>query len=236
MSRVLAVVALVAALVLTAQAEWTLAMAVGWSVYVAWAAPVTLDAYVVAAFRAGRDRGWALALMSAAVFAAHAAPVAFPGGFPWWLAGACSVVPPIVAWRVHELWLGDRPEPAAEAVAVSAPQPVLLPVEPVAVPEPASPPVAVTANPTATATAKPPKKATAKKTANGGPTANATANRDGSPAQKVAWLVAEMSGGRSSKELRLESGWSDRTWDRHLKAANDALAELAASDEREAVG
>ena len=108
LARFLPWLSLAAALALTAQAEWTLALAVGWHRWVAWCAPLALDAYVVAAFRAGKDRAYALSLMAAAVFAAHAVPVAFPAGLPWWIAGVCSVIPPVVAWRVHEIELLGR--------------------------------------------------------------------------------------------------------------------------------
>jgi hypothetical protein len=101
--RLLTAVSIVSALVLTAQAEWTLAGAVGWDVHVAWAWPAALDTYVLAAFRAGRDRAWALALMATSVASAHAVAVAFPAGLPWQIAGAVSTIPPLVAWRVHEL-------------------------------------------------------------------------------------------------------------------------------------
>jgi hypothetical protein len=113
--RMLPLVALAAAFMLTAQAEWTLAIAVGWHPWVAWVAPAAVDTYVLAAFRAGRDRSWALGLLAAAVFAAHAAPVAYPDGLPWWVAGVCSVVPVAVPWRIHELARSARPTRPARA-------------------------------------------------------------------------------------------------------------------------
>lgn len=105
-SRWLTALSVMAALVLTAQAEWTLAQAVGWTIHVAWAWPLSLDAYVLAALRAGRDRGWALGLMSVSVCGSHALPVLWTTAVPWWVAGGLSVVPPLVAWRVHELMRG----------------------------------------------------------------------------------------------------------------------------------
>jgi hypothetical protein len=108
-ARTLTTVSVIAALVLTAEAEWTLAQAVGWSVWVAWAWPASLDTYVLASLRAGRDRGWALGLMSLSVSGAHALPILWPSLAPWWVAGGLSVIPPLVAWRVHELTRGHGP-------------------------------------------------------------------------------------------------------------------------------
>jgi len=130
-ARALTTVSVIAALVLTAEAEWTLAQAVGWSVWVAWAWPASLDTYVLASLRAGRDRGWALGLMSLSVSGAHALPILWPSLAPWWVAGGLSVIPPLVAWRVHELTRGSSvtpltPHDPMTPVARHPPAPVTL--------------------------------------------------------------------------------------------------------------
>jgi hypothetical protein len=127
--------ALVAALGLVAQSEWVLALAVGWPVYVAWLAPVALDAYVVHARIIGRDLGPAVVISAVSVFASHAvyaAPGAWTSGvvgqghLRWYFAALCSVVPLLVAWRVHHL---HQPRsvpaeaPTAPPVAPVAPKP-----------------------------------------------------------------------------------------------------------------
>jgi hypothetical protein len=133
-ARALTTISVVAALVLTAQAEWTLALAAGWHAHVAWAWPAALDAFVLAAFRAGRDRSWALSLMAVSVSAAHAVPIAYPAGLPWWLAGAVSVIPPLVAWRIHELGRGRAvARPARARRTAPAERPVPAPTRPAAV-------------------------------------------------------------------------------------------------------
>ncbi len=128
-------VALAAALALTAQAEWTLALAVGWHPYVAWCWPLAVDLYVLASFRAGRDRFWALALMGASVSGAHALPIAYAGGLPWLAAGLLSVVPVLVAWRVHEM-RSVRQVPAELGAPLEETAPTVQP-EPLADPAPA---------------------------------------------------------------------------------------------------
>jgi hypothetical protein len=99
--------ALVAALGLVAQSEWMLALAVGWPPYVAWLAPVALDAYVIHAVRIRRDLGPSVIISAVSVFASHAvyaARGAWDGDhLRWYFAALCSVVPLLVAWRVHHL-------------------------------------------------------------------------------------------------------------------------------------
>jgi hypothetical protein len=117
---------LVAALALVAQSEWALAIAVGWPAWIAWAAPLALDAYVLAAISANRDLGPSVIVSAASVLGSHAvyaAPGAWEGGvvhqgnhLVWQLAAACSVVPLLVTWRVHHLHL-----PAPALVGVAAP-------------------------------------------------------------------------------------------------------------------
>jgi hypothetical protein len=112
--------ALVAALGLVAQSEWMLALAVGWPVYVAWLAPVALDAYVIHAVRIRQDLGPAVIISAVSVFASHAvyaAPSAWDGDhLRWYFAALCSVVPLLVAWRVHHLHQ-DRSVPAEAPTA-----------------------------------------------------------------------------------------------------------------------
>src|SRR4051812_47067939 len=96
------VASLIAALALVAQSEWMLALAVGWPAYIAWAAPLALDAYVLAAIRSGADLGASVVVSAASVLGSHAVyatGAAWAGGTPgaghlvWQLAAACSVVP-----------------------------------------------------------------------------------------------------------------------------------------------
>ena len=76
-------------------------MIVGYPSAVAVAWPLAADSYALASPEAGRDRSWGLGLMCVSVSRAHAAPILWPSGAPWWAAGAFSVRPPLVAWRVH---------------------------------------------------------------------------------------------------------------------------------------
>jgi hypothetical protein len=128
---------LVAALALVAQSEWALAIAVGWPAWIAWAAPVALDAYVLAAITAHKDLGPSVVVSTASVFGSHAvyaAPTAWDGAvvnqggnhLVWQLAAACSVVPLLVTWRVHHLRLAER---VAEVITT------VLPVEAAAAPQ-----------------------------------------------------------------------------------------------------
>jgi hypothetical protein len=112
---------LLAALALVAQSEWALALAVGWPAWIAWAAPVALDAYILAAISAHRDLGPSVVVSAASVFGSHAvyaAPGAWDGGVAgtghlvWPMAAACSVVPLLVTWRVHHLHLPPAEQPA----------------------------------------------------------------------------------------------------------------------------
>lgn len=122
--------ALVAALGLVAQSEWMLALAVGWPVYVAWLAPVALDAYVIHAVRIRRDLGPSVIISAVSVFASHAvyaARGAWDGDhLRWYFAALCSVVPLLVAWRVHHLHQAPpkKPTEAPTAPPVATPAPV----------------------------------------------------------------------------------------------------------------
>jgi hypothetical protein len=131
--------ALVAALGLVAQSEWMLALAVGWPVYVAWLAPVALDAYVIHAVRIRRDLGPSVIISAVSVFASHAvyaARGAWDGDhLRWYFAALCSVVPLLVAWRVHHLH-----QPASVPVEAPTAPPVAPPAPkaPVQRPKPAA--------------------------------------------------------------------------------------------------
>jgi hypothetical protein len=135
--------ALVAALGLVAQSEWMLALAVGWPVYVAWLAPVALDAYVIHAVRIRQDLGPAVIISAVSVFASHAvyaAPSAWDGDhLRWYFAALCSVVPLLVAWRVHHLHQDDTGGSASRVAdgLASTPSYHSVPAEaPTAPPEP----------------------------------------------------------------------------------------------------
>ena len=143
--RVLVAVSLAAGMALVAQSEIQLALAVGWPVWLAWCAAVSLDGYVLAAVLARKDILPPVLVSAASVLASHgvyAAPTAWASGtvgqghLVWPLAAGCSVVPLLVTWRVHGLLERKRPPRSAERVKpqVSAPvtRPVDLPREPVA--------------------------------------------------------------------------------------------------------
>ncbi|MGW0626068.1 hypothetical protein [Streptomyces sp. NPDC002758] len=113
----LAWAALLAALVVTASAEYALARAAGFGQYTAGALPAALDIYAVRALRARRDVAAAVAAMIATNAASHLVaarllPVAWP------LVVAVSAIAPLVVWRVHRL---------AEHVEQAAPQAVEAP-------------------------------------------------------------------------------------------------------------
>lgn len=110
LKRALSPVALVAGMGLMAQSEWQLALAVGWPWYVAWLAPVALDAYVIGAALNRKDMGPAILVTAVSLAASHgvyATPWAWSSGvigeghLRWWLAIICSVVPLLVVWRLH---------------------------------------------------------------------------------------------------------------------------------------
>ncbi len=148
--RTLSPVALLAAMALVAQCEWALAVAVGWPMWIAWAAPVALDAYVISAVRTRRDMGPAVLVSAVSVLASHsvyAAPAAWSSGVAgeghliWPLAAACSVVPLLVAWRVHHIDQSRRSSssPVKRSVPVSQPsRPVSPATSPATVPAPLS--------------------------------------------------------------------------------------------------
>lgn len=106
LTRVLPWVSLVAAVVLTASGEYALYRACGFAPGVAWAGPVAVDAYVVAALRMRRDELTAIAVMAAANGTVHLLPHAGPDTRTRF---AVAVLAALVLWRVHRiLHLGVR--------------------------------------------------------------------------------------------------------------------------------
>jgi hypothetical protein len=104
--------ALVAAIVVTASAEYDLARACGFGAWVAAGVPAALDIYAVRALRAGRD---VLAVVAAMIAVNAAAHLVTAGLLPvsWPLITAVSAIAPLVLWRVHAL---RTPVPAVTAV------------------------------------------------------------------------------------------------------------------------
>lgn len=109
--RFLPALTLVAVLTITASAEFELARTVlDLPPYIAWALPVAVDSYVLAALRSGRDVVPALAVMAgslAASMGAHLASASNDGPLPGHVvapaATAIMTVLVAVAWRVHVL-------------------------------------------------------------------------------------------------------------------------------------
>ena len=111
--RFLPGVTLAAVVTVTSTSEWTLARTVlDLPPAVAWAVPVAIDSYVVAAMRTRRDVPAAIGVMAgalAAAMGAHLAAAARPHGQPLPVevtapaAAAIMSVLVIVAWRVHVL-------------------------------------------------------------------------------------------------------------------------------------
>ncbi|WP_331448014.1 hypothetical protein [Streptomyces xanthochromogenes] len=104
--------ALGAVLVVLASAEYDLARACGFGLYVAAGVPGALDIYAVRALRAGRDVAAVVVTLILVNAASHLVtagllPVSVP------LVVAVSAIAPLVLWRVHRLRL-DEPvsEPA----------------------------------------------------------------------------------------------------------------------------
>jgi hypothetical protein len=130
----LGALALLAALIATASAEYDLARAAGYGQWVAGCIPGALDIYALRAFSVKRDvSAVVVALISsnalAHLVASHLIPVSVP------LVVAVSAIAPLVLWRVKAL---SAPVAALEAVPVAAPAPAPeKPAErPVAIPAP----------------------------------------------------------------------------------------------------
>ncbi len=110
--RGLPAVTLVAVLTITASAEYELACTVlDLSPRIAWALPVAVDSYVLAALHSRKDVAPALAVMAGALAASMGAHLAvashpdrgLPGALTAPLATAIMTVLVVVAWRVHVL-------------------------------------------------------------------------------------------------------------------------------------
>lgn len=108
-SRVLAWLALLAAVVLTAAGEYALFVGCGFGRWVSAAGPVCLDAYAVAAIRARREVLPAVLLMVGSNATAHLLP---PDGPPVGVVVAVASLAPLVLWRTHSLL--DRAEGDAQ--------------------------------------------------------------------------------------------------------------------------
>jgi hypothetical protein len=122
--------ALVAALVVTASAEYALARSAGFGTYVAGGVPAALDIYAVRALRARRDVAAVVLAMVAVNAASHlVAAGLLPVSVP--LVVAVSSIAPLVLWRVHRLaeHIDQAPEPAADHFR-EAPELIEVPAEP----------------------------------------------------------------------------------------------------------
>lgn len=100
--------ALIAALVGTASAEYSLAVACGFAPWFAWCVPASLDLYVMRALRAGREVSAvviAMVVVNAASHLVSSGMVAMSPG----LVIAVSAIAPLVLWRVNALQ-ADPPE------------------------------------------------------------------------------------------------------------------------------
>lgn len=107
--------ALVAALVVTASAEYELARAAGFGTYVAAGVPAALDIYAVRALRARRDVAAVVLAMVAVNAASHlVAAGLLPVSVP--LVVAVSAIAPLVLWRVHRLAEHIEQVPAEQQV------------------------------------------------------------------------------------------------------------------------
>ncbi|WP_436785789.1 hypothetical protein [Yinghuangia sp. YIM S10712] len=100
MSRALAWLALLAAVVLTAAGEYALFVGCGFGRWVSAAGPVCLDAYAVAAIRARREVLPAVLLMVGSNATAHLLPAEGP---PVGVVVAVASLAPLVLWRTHSL-------------------------------------------------------------------------------------------------------------------------------------
>jgi hypothetical protein len=137
--RILRAVSLAAVLALAAQSEMQLALAVGWPIWLAWCAPVALDAYVLAADWARRSLVLPVLVSTVSVLASHAvyasdaawvsgkAPTGNPHHLVWQLAAVCSVVPLLVLLLSHTLLEHPAPAPAAQPVPTPVPTPLPAP-------------------------------------------------------------------------------------------------------------
>lgn len=228
-------VSLAAALALVAQSEWQLAVLVGWPVWIAWAAPLALDAYVLAAVTARRDLGWSVTVSTASVFASHGLHHQYPDAalLPWWVVAFASAVPLLVTWRVHHLPQEQScPKPSSvTATVASSPSSVTTGASTSAAasstPASSSRSPARGSHDTAARPATPsPTRATAASPARPGPALRAVAAESGpSPtrAEVRAKLIANGHPIPSQTEIARAYGVSKTTAARAWRDANEAL-------------
>jgi hypothetical protein len=127
--------AMLACIAVTAQGEWSLAVAAGFSPAVAAGLPIAVDCYALRALEARREILPPVALMIATNIAAHLVAGGVLTVTPWLIA-AVSAVAPVVLWRVKALRHKAEPPP------VPAPAPPTE-VPPAPAPLPSAPPPAV---------------------------------------------------------------------------------------------
>ena len=133
--RYLPALTLTAVLTITATAEFELARTVlALPPHIAWALPVAVDSYVLAAMRSGRDIPAALIVMAGALGASmgsHLAAVEHGGKLPPHVVAPAATgimtVLVVVAWRVHVL-IGHGPTASPPPVSTAAYGPVARPV------------------------------------------------------------------------------------------------------------
>ena len=112
--------ALAAALVVTANAEYTLARECGYNQWVAGAVPGALDVYTVRALRSHRDVAASVIALVAVNAASHLLRAGMIPMHPA-LVIAVSAIAPLVLWRVHALRYPDHSRAAsAEAHSVQS--------------------------------------------------------------------------------------------------------------------
>lgn len=113
-----------AGVVWTAVSEWQLARIIGAPSWVAPALPLAIDAYVVAAVRAGRrpDLAFALTIMSCAQIAARLLD-AGQVQVSVTLVALVSILVPLTIWRVHALADDGHANQKVESAAALANQP-----------------------------------------------------------------------------------------------------------------
>lgn len=141
--RALSALALIAALIGTASAEYSLASAVGFSAALAWCIPASLDVYSLAAFSLRRDVPGAVGALVVTNALAHLVTSRhLAASVP--LVIAVSAIPPAVLWRTHVLSGYEEPVSAPdssqeEPQAPEEPTPAPKPAESRPAPQPAKP-------------------------------------------------------------------------------------------------
>lgn len=127
--RALPALTLLAVMTITASAEYELARTVlALPPAIAWALPVAIDSYVLAALRSGRDVRAAIAVMAGSLFAsmgAHLAAAGHGGALPTRVAAPSAAVIMtvlvVVAWRVHVVLLDHGQPKVSETEGSAAP-------------------------------------------------------------------------------------------------------------------